>query len=121
MARHIDFLGVLYVIWGALAALLGVAMFALAAGAAMITTAARADEGMRVAAGLIAGTFALIGLVALAWGGGNAATGRALRRRRPGGRVAALTLGVVNLLIVPFGTALGVYTLWVLLHEEAAP
>jgi hypothetical protein len=118
VARHIDFLGVLYLIWGGLSALLGFAMFALAGGAAMIMTTG--DEGARVPAGLTAATFSVIGLIALAWGGGNAITGRALRHRRTWSRVTALTLGVVNLLILPFGTALGVYTLWVLLHEDAS-
>jgi hypothetical protein len=118
--KHIEFLGVLYLIWGALAGLLGVAAFALAAGAGMIvTTASQADDNARMAAGLTAATFAILGIVALVWGALHAVTGRALRRRVPWSRAAALTLAVVNLLLLPFGTALGVYTLWVLQHEEA--
>ena len=45
--------------------------------------------------------------------------GRALSRRRPAGRVAALALAVPNLVIVPFGTALGIYTFWVLMNDDA--
>ena len=30
----------------------------------------------------------------------------------------ALALALFDLLLLPLGTALGVYTLWVLLHEE---
>ena len=41
-----------------------------------------------------------------------------LRRRRPLGRVLSLALAVVNLLVLPFGTALGVYALWVLLTND---
>jgi hypothetical protein len=117
--KHLEFLGVLYLIWGALAGLLGVSAFALAAGAGMIITAsAHADEHTRVAAGLTAATFAMLGIVALAWGAVHAVTGRALRQRMPWSRAGALTLAVVNLLFLPFGTALGVYTLWVLQHDE---
>ena len=47
------------------------------------------------------------------------ATGRAVRACRAHGRAAALALAVPNLVIVPFGTALGVYTLWVLLNDDA--
>ena len=120
MARHVDFLGVLYLIWGGLTGLLGLSMLALAAGAAMIVvSAAPADEGTRAAAGVTAATFGLVAFVALVWGGANMFSGRALRRRRQWSRGATLTLGIVNLLVLPFGTALGVYTLWVLLHEEA--
>ena len=41
-----------------------------------------------------------------------------LRRRRPWARLLALMLGSVDLLLLPYGTALGVYALWVLLHEK---
>ena len=30
----------------------------------------------------------------------------------------ALMLGAIDLLLLPYGTALGCYALWVLLHEE---
>jgi len=35
-------------------------------------------------------------------------------------RVLVHILGALNLLNIPFGTILGVYTFWVLLNEEAA-
>ena len=41
-----------------------------------------------------------------------------LRRRRPFGRVVMLGLAVINLLVLPFGTALGVYALWILLTND---
>ena len=44
---------------------------------------------------------------------------RGLKRRRTSARLAALVLAVANLIIVPFGTALGVYTFWVLLNDDA--
>jgi hypothetical protein len=48
-----------------------------------------------------------------------AVIGRALQRRWRRGRRAALLLAVANLAIVPFGTALGVYTFWVLQNDDA--
>jgi hypothetical protein len=57
---------------------------------------------------------------ALALGGwANAWIGRAIRRHRSAGRTGALALSVVNLFVLPFGTALAIYTYWVLLHNEA--
>ena len=41
-----------------------------------------------------------------------------LRGAAPLGRVLSLALAVVNLLVLPFGTALGVYALWVLLTND---
>mgnify|MGYP006171462063 CR=1 FL=1 len=42
----------------------------------------------------------------------------ALRRREPAGRTVTLWLAVLNLFVLPFGTALGIYAFWVLLHND---
>jgi hypothetical protein len=55
-------------------------------------------------------------LIILAAGG--VCVGLGLMQRRPWARVAALILGVLAIFHPPFGTALGVYTLWVLLADE---
>ena len=52
---------------------------------------------------------ALAGFAA-AWG---------LLERQPWARVLALVLGFVSLIHIPFGTALGIYTIWVLLPAQA--
>jgi hypothetical protein len=56
-------------------------------------------------------------LVVLAAGG--LCVGMGLRQRAPWARTAALILGVLALFHPPFGTALGVYSLWVLLADES--
>ncbi len=58
---------------------------------------------------------ALCLLLALA----NLATGWGLLRVRPWGRMLALVMGFIALLHPPFGTALGIYTLYVLLPGDA--
>ncbi|HUI10256.1 MAG TPA: hypothetical protein VL221_08005 [Bacteroidota bacterium] len=40
-------------------------------------------------------------------------------KRRPWGRVLMLVVSFINLLRVPLGTALGAYSIWVLLNDEA--
>lgn len=45
--------------------------------------------------------------------------GWGLLQREKWARVIALVLGFVSLFNVPFGTALGVYTMWVLLPSES--
>jgi hypothetical protein len=45
--------------------------------------------------------------------------GRSLRHTKSRARQHALILAFPNLLVVPFGTALGAYTLWVLLNDDA--
>jgi ABC-type glycerol-3-phosphate transport system permease component len=41
-------------------------------------------------------------------------TGYGLMTRQPWGRILAIVFGIFALIHIPFGTALGVYTLWVL-------
>jgi apolipoprotein N-acyltransferase len=45
--------------------------------------------------------------------------GWGLLNYRPWARMLTLVLGVIALIHVPFGTALGIYTLWVLLPAES--
>ena len=46
-------------------------------------------------------------------------TGWGLLQRQPWARILALVLAFVSLFNIPFGTALGVYTLWVLIPADA--
>ena len=116
MAVHVDLLARLHRLLGAFAILAGVSLLVLAAGAA----ASLVDlpwAGPAAAAGAV--LLAVVGGVTTAAGAGLVATGRGLARRRPTGRTAALALAVPTLAVVPFGTALGIYTFWVLLNDEA--
>jgi hypothetical protein len=116
MERHVNLLGILATLWGALAMLIGVSILLLAVGAlAQLFDPSSAAVG--VAAGLTA-IFLVFGAFALLWGGAHVWAAVLLRRRHPAGRVLILALAVTNLLVLPFGTALGIYALWVLLTNE---
>jgi hypothetical protein len=115
--RHVDLLGILATLWGALTMLVGVSMLLLAAGA-LAELFAPAANPVDFAAGVTAAVFTFIGIFALIWGSVHVWTAVLLRRRRPLGRVMSLALGVVNLLVLPFGTAFGAYALWVLLRDD---
>ena len=117
MERHVNLLGILATLWGALAMLVGVSMLLLAAGA-LAELLAPAANRVDFAASLTAAMFVLIGVFALVWGGAHVWAAVLMKRRRPLGRVLALALAVVNLLVLPFGTAFGAYALWVLLRDE---
>lgn len=116
MERHVNLLGILATIWGALAMLVGVSMLLLSGGALVQVFVPSGNIGF--AAGLTAGVFALIALFALLWGAAHVWVAMLLRRRRPFGRVVMLGLAVINLLVLPFGTALGIYALWILLTND---
>ena len=51
---------------------------------------------------------------------GGILVGVGLRNRESWARTAAVVVGILALFHPPFGTALGIYTLWVLLSDEGA-
>jgi hypothetical protein len=117
MATHVDFVGILFMVWGALTAVVGVSTLALGVGAASL--AASDNSGAQVAAGLTAAAFLTLAIIAILWGAGHVFIGMPLRRRSPRARMLAIVAGSIDLILLPFGTPLGIYTLWVLLNEQA--
>jgi hypothetical protein len=113
---HLHLLWVLQLVWGAVGVLLGASTLMLAVGAAAIGWTTQGDE---VAAAITAAAFLICAVLLLGAGAANAWAGNALKRRQPNGRLATLVLAVPNLFVLPFGTALGIYAFWVLLHNEA--
>ena len=118
MRPHVDFLGVLFIVWGLLTTLVGLSTISLGIGAvSLIASASRGGAG-QVAAGFTAAAFTTLGIIAIVWGVVHVAIGLALRRRSHSARILALMLGAIDLLLLPYGTALGCYGLWVLLNED---
>jgi hypothetical protein len=116
MRVHIDVLGWLHFLWGVFGVLVGTSLLVLALG----TNTALFELGSRGPAGLAAvWLFVICGLTLIVAGGVMMLVGRGLTHRRQVSRIAALVLGVPDLVVVPFGTALGIYTFWVLMNDDA--
>ena len=116
MTTHVDFVGILFIVWGALTAAVGLSTLAL--GVAAVSLATSATSGGHVAAGLTAGAFITLAVIAIIWGVGHIFIGVPLRRHSPRARLLAMLAGSIDLLLLPFGTPLGIYVLWVLLNER---
>ena len=95
MTTHVDFVAILFIVWGALTAL-----------------------ACDVAAGLTAAAFITVAVIAILWGVGHVLIGVPLRKRSPRARLLAILAGSIDLILIPFGTPLGIYALWVLLNER---
>lgn len=115
MTAHVKLLAILQMVWGSIGLLLGVSTLMLAGGAVAIGFT---SEGREIPAGVTAAAFAACAVTLLIVGLANAWAGSAIRRQQASGRLAALGLAVPNLFVLPFGTALGIYAMWVLLHDE---
>lgn len=119
MKRHVDFLSTLYVAWGAIFALVAVAGFALAGGAfAIAESSGPVRFGSEMAARLTGVTITIIAIIALGWALLHLIVGRQLKKYRPSARLMTIGLALGNMILFPFGTALGAYAVWVLLNEE---
>jgi hypothetical protein len=60
-----------------------------------------------------------IGMVFLVCAGIGIAAGAGLLTQQPWARMLAIIFGAISLIDIPFGTAIGIYTLWVLLPAES--
>jgi len=119
VTRHITFLIRLTQLWSGFNLGVGLALAAFSVAAATLMVSAREQPpGTEVAAGVTAATLAVVALAAIAWALAHHVAGRGLRARKAWARNFALMLAAFNLLLLPLGTALGLYTLWVLLHEQ---
>lgn len=113
LARHLQLLGVLWIAYSAFRLLgagvcLILGMFVFGA----IRFPSEVPNFLPPLMALIGGFLLVTAVAGFAGGWG-------LMQRLPWARVLLLILAFVSLLDLPFGTALGVYTLWVLLPSEA--
>ncbi|HEY3383329.1 MAG TPA: hypothetical protein VGK32_16270 [Vicinamibacterales bacterium] len=122
MNKHVDLVGVLYLIWGGMCVLLSVSMLSIGIAATAIGAAvSQSATGGKLAAGIVAAGFFTLAALGFLFGAAHLWVGGRLRRFREWARAFAIILSVVDLFLLPFGTALGVYTLWALIHQDTRP
>jgi len=69
--------------------------------------------------GFLRSLLSVIGFFILAKAALGFIAGWGLLHREPWARIVALVLGFISLFNIPFGTAVGIYTLWVLLPAQS--
>ena len=122
MKKHVDLVGLLFMLWGGMSLLLSVSLLSTGIAATAIgATVAPAPSGGTFTAGIVAAVFFTLAALGLVFGATHLWVGSRLRRFREWARAFAIVLAVVDLLCVPFGTGLGIYALWALLHEQSRP
>lgn len=110
---HLTVLGALYIACGLLSLLASVAIF-------VVMPVTGVNVGDPVARGVLVPLGLAITLFLLALAVACVIGGVGLLWRRPWARLLVLVLGGVNLINVPFGTLLGVYSIVILAQEAAA-
>ena len=111
MRDHVRILGWCFIAYSALIVLVGLAI----GGIVLFGGAISGDRDAMFITGAV-GTAIASFLILVSLPGMIAGLG--LLKMRPWARIVAIVVGVLHILSFPFGTALGVYTLWVLLNVE---
>jgi len=112
MQDHVTIAGVLKIGFGALRLLIAIVIFVAVVGGGLISR----DPEARAITAVVGSAIALAiapGAVARIVGG------IALLMRKPWARILVLILSVLDLLSIPIGTIVGIYTIWVLMQDEA--
>jgi hypothetical protein len=112
MEIHLKILGILFIVSGVLSILFaGVVVFVFL-GSGLISGDFNATA-ILTTIGLFLASFSFITGIA------EIISGWGLLDRKKWSRILAIVMGIINLLAFPFGTALGVYTLFVLFNPES--
>jgi hypothetical protein len=111
MEKHVTVLGILYIAFSALMLLLAIIIFAAVVGGGIISGDSEAIAITAIVGPAVASLFLLLS-------GPGLIGGIYLLKHRPWARILVLVLGFLNLIHIPIGTALGIYTIWVLLKNE---
>lgn len=111
---HVTILGWLQIVLGALDLLIAMAMFGLIASIGLLGGLS-GEPSLPIIGGVL-GT--IVGFLILVTSIPNLLAGIGLLAHKNWARILALILGVLNLFKFPWGTALAIYTFWVLLHSE---
>jgi hypothetical protein len=111
MEKHITILAVLHIVYSGITILTaGITFLAIVGGGLL--------SGEIVAIGITAGIGTLVAGFLLVVGAPGLIGGIGLLMKKNWARILILIVGCLDLMSFPFGTALGIYTIWVVIQPE---
>ena len=120
MEQHVKILGVLNIVWGAFGALGGLVILLIFGGAFGVLNAVSFQHPQ---AAFVPPIIAIIGgaisIFLLILSVPSIIAGVGLLYFKPWARILAIIISAIHLMSIPFGTALGIYGLWVLFSPKS--
>lgn len=113
LEKHVTVLGAIHIAFGVLGVLIAAFLFFVLAGAGWLS---QDSEAMVITTSI--GTMLSVFLLVLSIP--EIIAGLGLLRHAAWARILALVLGVLHLLNIPFGTIVGIYTIWVLMDDRTS-
>lgn len=114
MQQHVKIVAILAIVLGAFMALAGLIVFLTVAGAGLVSGDVEAQWITGVIGVSIGGLLLVLSLPSLIGGFG-------LLKHRQWARILIIVVAALSLLNFPFGTAFGIYAIYVLLHDDVKP
>jgi hypothetical protein len=115
MREHVTVVGALHIGLGALGVLVAIVVLASTIGPGLLVLSLEGDAEpltiLTIIGGIVAVFLTIISLPGIIGGIG-------LLRLRPWARILVLIVAVLDLLNIPIGTLLGIYSIWVLVQDE---
>jgi hypothetical protein len=118
--QHVRVVAILNIVFGAIGVLIALGFLIFFGGLATLAGADHDPDGPVGAAvlGLVGGMiFLCIGLFSIP----SIIAGYGLLHYRPWALTLTIVMSILNLISIPFGTALGIYGLWVLMNKDTKP
>ncbi len=111
MQKHVTIVGALHIGYAAWGVLWAALIFMIMAGIGVATGDETAQAILTVVGCIIPGLLAAVAVPGIVGGVG-------VLRLKPWSRYLVLALSVLALFSIPIGTAIGVYSIWVLVQDE---
>jgi hypothetical protein len=111
MEQHLTILGVLHIAWSAIGILTALVVFMAVAGGGMLSGDIEVMTVTSTIGTLVAFLLLILNLPGLIGGIG-------ILKQYQWARILTLVVGFLYMIIIPFGTMLGIYTAWVLLSNQ---
>ncbi|HTW58665.1 MAG TPA: zinc ribbon domain-containing protein [Terriglobales bacterium] len=115
--QHTHLVGILWLAFSAFNALAGLVVVIV--GTTLFPHLHEMGAPQNVPVGFLSALVSTVGILILAKAACGFIAGRGLMLYEPWARTVALVLAFISLFNIPFGTAIGVYTLWVLLPGDS--
>jgi len=112
--KHVKLISVFWIVYGGLGLLWAFIIFSTLMGISFIPDIS--EEGIYILRGIGAFVSVIIGIFSLP----EIIAGIGLLKKKEWARILAMVVSFLNLIAIPFGTALSIYTLVILFKDETA-
>ena len=113
MDKHVTLVAIIYIVFGAIGILIGLFLLVVIIFGGLISGDPEAMTITGIVGTTLCGFFLLLSVPKVIGGIG-------LLKRRGWAKILVLIISILDLANIPIGTAIGIYTIWVLLNDKTA-